>query len=298
MKCSGPPAPCKACLSAVAENDCQFDPSRDLRRKVAVKRTIQELTDYKDLLESLLAAIQSAHPDRLHELTDLIRKNASMKEIALAVGSPVTKFTDPKALSIASRLVSDDGDQHMEPSFAEQLETKSTEPSELDPVSTSPHEEEHMESSREAFHPYARVTLESLCDIPLFNVPAKPWTDVTDDHDLVSHLVSLYFTWDHPCGQLVDQLVFVDHMKRGELDSEFCTPLLVNSLLSMASVRCPTRSCRELLSDHNRSILTARGFFRTQRICSLAGMIFSKKQNDCGLPKKGVRLYRIFRHFY
>ncbi|KAJ5088930.1 transcriptional regulator family: Fungal Specific TF [Penicillium argentinense] len=124
MKCSGPPAPCKASLSAVAENDCQFDPSRDLRRKVAVKRTIR-------------------------------------------------------------RLVSDDGDQHMEQSFAEKLETKSIGPSELHLISSSTEEEQHIESSRAAFHPYARVILESLCDIPLFNVPAKPWTDVTDDRELV-----------------------------------------------------------------------------------------------------------------
>jgi hypothetical protein len=65
---------------------------------------------------------------------------------------------------------------------------------------------------------HSRITLEKLCDIPLVQVPAKPWTAVTDDGQLVSHLVSLYFTWDNP--------------------SEFCTPLLVNSVLAMASVRC------------------------------------------------------------
>lgn len=285
-------------MSAGAENDCHFDPSRDLRRKVAVKRTIQELTDYKDLLESLLAAIRSAPPDRLRELTDLIQRNASMKEIALAVDSPVTKFTDPKTLSTASRLVSDDGDQHMDPSFAEQLEIKSTEPSELDQDPASPEEEQNMESSRAAFHPYARVTLESLCDIPLFNVPAKPWTEVTDDRELVSHLVSLYFTWDHPCGQIVDQRVFLNHMKRGKLDSEFCTPLLVNSLLSMASVRGPTCSYRELLPDHNRSILTALMSFQTRGTCSPAGMTFSMKRNDCGLPNEDARRYQTFRLFF
>lgn len=298
MKCSGPPAPCKACASAGAENDCHFDPSLDLRRKVAVKRTIQELTDYKDLLESLLAAIRSSHPDKLHELTDIIRNDATMKEIALAVGSPVTKFTNSKALSAASRMVSDDRDQHMDLSFEEQLEFKSTGPSELDLASTSPEEEPHIESSRAALDPYARVTLESLCDIPLFNVPAKPWTEVTDDRNLVSHLVSLYFTWDHPCGQVVDQRVFLDHMKRGDLDSEFCTPLLVNSLLSMASVRRPLGQCRELLSDHRRSILTALMSFQTRRICSLVGMTFSRKQNACGLRNEGARRYQTFRRFF
>lgn len=293
MKCSGPPAPCKACVSAAAESDCHFDPSRDLRRKVAVKRTIQELTDYKDLFESLLTAIRSAHPDKVHELTDLIRDNVSMREIALAVGSPVTKFTDSKALSTASSLMSDDGDQNIDSSFTEQLETQSTGPSELDQIPTSPDEEHHNESSRVAVHPYARVTLESLCDIPLFNVPARPWTEVTDDDDLVSHLVSLYFTWDHPCGQFVDQGVFLDHMKRGDPNSEFCTPLLVNSLLAMASVRDPSHSCRELVSDGNRFIPIAPMSFQTRRTRSLAERTFFRQQKDCGLPKKGARRYQI-----
>ncbi|TQB67506.1 hypothetical protein MPDQ_005421 [Monascus purpureus] len=82
----------------------------------------------------------------------------------------------------------------------------------------------------------SRITLESLVDIPLFQVPAKPWTNVTDDDNLVSHLVSLYFTWDHPCWQLVDQKVFLLHMKTGDLGSQYCTPFLVNSILAMANV--------------------------------------------------------------
>lgn len=86
---------------------------------------------------------------------------------------------------------------------------------------------------------YSRITLENLVDIPLFQVPAKPWTDVSDSDDHVSHLISLYFTWDHPCCQLVDQTIFLRDMKSGDLSSEYCTPFLVNIILAMASVCCP-----------------------------------------------------------
>lgn len=86
---------------------------------------------------------------------------------------------------------------------------------------------------------HTQVTLEMLCDIPLFQVPTKPWTTVTDDNHLVSHLVSLYFTWDHPFSHLIDQKIFLEEMAKGDLGSEFCTPFLVNSLLAMASVCCP-----------------------------------------------------------
>ncbi|GIC86071.1 uncharacterized protein Aud_002433 [Aspergillus udagawae] len=41
--------------------------------------------------------------------------------------------------------------------------------------------------------------LPALCDEPILFAPAKPWTTVTDSDRLVSHLLSLYFTWDYPC---------------------------------------------------------------------------------------------------
>lgn len=222
-----------------------------------------------------------------------------MKEIAVAVGSPVTKFSDLKSLPAVTSLVSDDGDQHMD----EHLETKSTGetqstgPSEPDTSAASPEEEPHIGSSRTAANRYARVTLESLCDIPLFKLQAKPWTEVTADNDLVSHLVSLYFTWDHPCGQYVDQGIFLEHMKRGELDSQFCSPLLVNSLLAMASVRTLVDSCCSL-SDQNRSIPIVRMSFQIQRIRSRVENCFSRKRSVYGLPRKGAQLYRIFKHFF
>ncbi|KAJ5324749.1 Transcription factor [Penicillium atrosanguineum] len=205
--------------------DCRFDPTRDLRRKVAVKRTIKELSDYKDLLETLLASIRSDPQEKLYELIELIRNNGSLRDIARSVGNPVTKFTDSETLSRASLAT-----------LSEFEDIKPRRRSEPDLIPTSPEEEYPRESPRAKFHPYARVALETLCDIPLFKVPARPWTEVTDDSDFVSHLVSLYFTWDHPCAQYLDQKIFIDHMKRGDTSSQFCTPLLVNSLLSMACV--------------------------------------------------------------
>lgn len=78
-----------------------------------------------------------------------------------------------------------------------------------------------------------------LCDEAPCKVPAKPWTSVTEDDDLVSHLVSLYFTWDYPFWTFLDRDVFLRHMARGDLESEFCSPFLVNAVLANACVSCP-----------------------------------------------------------
>ncbi|KAJ5473929.1 Transcription factor [Penicillium sp. IBT 31633x] len=268
-KCSGPDAPCKAC--ATTNTKCLFDPTRDLRRKVAVKRTIQELSNHKDLLEFLLGALGSADPRQLDDLVHLIRDKAPLKDIARAVGSTATSFGNPQELSNASQLaIAEYGDSVLETSGTG---TRSNIPS-------SPEDAPTIKASQwPAVSPYARVTLENLCDIPLFEVPAKPWTRITNDDYLVSHLVSLYFTWDHPCSQFLDQGVFLEHMKLGDRRSEFCTPLLVNSLLSMASSHSDSP---DVLSISQHAFSRGQGFFyEAQRLWEAE----TDEEDDRDLPK-------------
>jgi hypothetical protein len=199
---------------------------------VAVKRTIQELTDHKDLLNVLLDTIRSADKSDCDKVVGIIRNSISNEDVARALGSPATEFEDNHGLLTDTTLaILEDQDYPVETS-----NTGVRPPSDPGNITSSP-EEIHVEIPQPpAVSSYARITLESLCDIPLFEVQAKPWTQVTDDDYLVSHLISLYFTWDHPCSQILDQGAFLAHMRRGKLNSEFCAPILVNSLLSMASV--------------------------------------------------------------
>ncbi|KAL5343971.1 fungal-specific transcription factor domain-containing protein [Aspergillus crustosus] len=85
----------------------------------------------------------------------------------------------------------------------------------------------------------SRIKVENLSDNPLFRVPCKPWTEVTDDDHVVSNLISLYFTWDHPLLQVVDQEMFLRFMGAGDMNSDYCSPLLVNSVLAVASTYQP-----------------------------------------------------------
>ncbi|KAJ6032138.1 Transcription factor [Penicillium herquei] len=263
-KCSGPPSPCKACISAGAENDCHFDPTRDLRRKVAVKRTIQELTDYKDLFDSLLLAIRAADSDKLEKIVGLVKDNGSLHDIACAVGSPVTRFADSKVLSATSLSITEDMDGSLDARLMEQEKARNRRPSDLESASSMSEQDKPKASPKPATNPYARVSLESLCDVPLFNVPAKPWTAITIDNDLVSHLVSLYFTWDHPCAQFLDQRIFLEHMRRGLSDSEFCSPVLVNAILAVASAYSDRP---DVLSDSESTFSRGQSFLaETERL--------------------------------
>ncbi|KAJ6121025.1 hypothetical protein N7523_005305 [Penicillium sp. IBT 18751x] len=78
------------------------------------------------------------------------------------------------------------------------------------------------------------MDIKRISDIPLYKVPARPWTSVTNDDDFVSHLISLYFTWNNCTSNWIDRDLFLRDMRSGKLGSKFCSPLLVNSILAMA----------------------------------------------------------------
>lgn len=80
------------------------------------------------------------------------------------------------------------------------------------------------------------MDVERLSDIPIYKVPAKPWVTVTDDDELVSHLISLWFTWNNPFYNFVHRESFIRDMQAGQLDCKYCSPLLVNAILAEASV--------------------------------------------------------------
>jgi hypothetical protein len=71
---------------------------------------------------------------------------------------------------------------------------------------------------------------------PPLQVPARPWTTVTDDDDLISHLMSLWFTWAHPWWHWVDEKQLIKAMQAGDTSSLICTPYLVNMILADACV--------------------------------------------------------------
>lgn len=89
----------------------------------------------------------------------------------------------------------------------------------------------------ESSHRY--MNIKRISDIPLYKVPARPWTSVTNDDDFVSHLISLYFTWNNCTSNWIDRDLFLRDMRSGNVGSKFCSPLLVNSILAMACVSTP-----------------------------------------------------------
>ncbi|KAL2856617.1 fungal-specific transcription factor domain-containing protein [Aspergillus pseudoustus] len=215
-KCTGRPAPCKACENT--QSDCIFDESKDLRRKLAAKQTTKDLAKtaedleyYRGVLKVLVRQLRTSSGENLEDVLTVVRKGrGDLDEVATNI---LQKF--PHA-----------------------IDTAFPEGSPADASDTSSEDLRSVESQESSPVPsHSRISIRELCEpTPLVKVDdCRPWTAVTQDKHLVSHLISVYFTWDHPLMQVVDQNMFLEHIEIGDTNSMFCSPMLVNSILAVAS---------------------------------------------------------------
>lgn len=180
----------------------------DMRRKDSVKRKMDRLKGVEDFFDHLLGAFRDSENKRVLQLLSLIRSNASLPELQgyLEANFPVSEVeASPELREIQQHIIrpSDDTEE----------------------------EEDGSHRTRRRM-----LDVRRLADNPVYQVPAKPWTTATDDDDLVSHLVSLYFTWTYPFFCWMDRELFISEMQRGDVNSQYCTPFLVNAILAEASV--------------------------------------------------------------
>ena len=175
-----------------------------MRRKGALEHRIEMLEDAERLLLYLVETLKKDDQNiRTSQLINLIRSNGSLDEIR----------------NFLERQFSPEERQNM----PEVIETQNH-------LARMPKEESYVRRGRRV------MPVQRLADTPIYRVPAKPWTNVTDDDDLVSHLISIWCTWSYPWFHWVNRDLFIRDMQAGDLACEFCSPFLVNAILAETSV--------------------------------------------------------------
>ncbi|PLB38625.1 uncharacterized protein BDW47DRAFT_131248 [Aspergillus candidus] len=208
LKCRGDP-PCEHCVANRIE--CVVDEMADMRRKFAMKRKLDRLEQAEDILTQLIKALRDSENKRLSQLLNLIRSNASLEELQIFLQHQFSRAEIERSPELREIQL--------------KIQRSSTESS----------SEEGFTTGRQQRPPRRMLELRRLVDIPVHRVPAKPWTTATADDDLVSHLVSLWLTWTFPFFHWLNADVFVRAMQSGDVNSPFCSPFLVNSILAEAS---------------------------------------------------------------
>jgi hypothetical protein len=182
----------------------EVKPDANRARHMLLSHLMQSDASFDDLAE--FAAFSTAEDSSIHvPSVDILRqlrgKQTNLTTIRYVLGIP----QPPRRIAIAD-LLSDSESPSSSESRACSQETTSGDSSDYIPME------------------------------PPLNVPAKPWTTLTDDDELVSHLVSIFFEWINPYLRNVEEDLFLDAMRSGDLTSEYCSPLLVNSILAYACV--------------------------------------------------------------
>lgn len=110
----------------------------------------------------------------------------------------------------------------------------------LDRIAASLSQDPNLRMVSLTFRPNPLVDQLLISDVtrdgPKYWVPAKPWTNATDSDETVSELVSTFLTWMNPFWRLVEEDLFLKAMRARASIVDYCSPLLVNSMLALASV--------------------------------------------------------------
>ncbi|KAK5071917.1 hypothetical protein LTR64_004305 [Lithohypha guttulata] len=197
-KCDGR-QPCDRCTSRLLS--CSYTNEEDRRTRGSTKRKLDQLERENKFLHELLRTLEHSSDAQVQQVVSIVRSNTSIDDMAAGL---TRTMHDPKLTRQGS-------------SRSEQTRSGSE---------TNTSNDQKTPRRHEVFK------VDRLTDAPLYEVSATPWTNVTHDNHLVSHLVSLWATWDNlfPDGVVLEY--FLRDMQAGHTSSHFCSPFLVNCILA------------------------------------------------------------------
>lgn len=198
---------------------CVFDLDEDMRRKLSHKRKLNELEAERGFLQQLVNTLRDSSDDKALQLLGLIRSQAPPAELQLYIKNAMT-----------------DGVRQQSPVGADMYDRTRSPSNTIDFHRPSPHR---------------ALTIKRLHSSPVYRVPAEPWTSVTKSDEFVSHLVSLWLTWSQPFHNWIDRDLFLRDAQAANLNSQCCSPFLMNCILTEACVSAARMmdSCQTLITD-------------------------------------------------
>ncbi|KAI9883388.1 MAG: hypothetical protein M1823_004856 [Watsoniomyces obsoletus] len=256
-KCDGANPACAACAS-VYGTECRYDPSSDNRRKGVYKKTIDSLKTRNSTLQTLVQAILNYSEDEVAGLVRDIRSCESLDDVAesiLASGGPDVERQDSPLLEV---------DATSKATFENEMSGKMGElrldhgsirflggTSNLLFGGSETEEDEQVLSSSK--NPPQRNQS---------SMPVTSWTSVTQDPDLIYHLVHLYFCWHYTFFTTLSRNLFFKDFTAGRSPgghSQHCSPLLVNAILALG---CHFTSLPGARADPSNAATAGDHFFK------------------------------------
>lgn len=293
-KCDGQLPKCAACAS-VYLTECEYAPHTDHRRKGVYKKDIDSLKTRNSTLQTLIHAILNFDEEDVPELVRQVRTCENLEDLAESIiaksygaleqdGSPDSPvYGDsllPDVPQFEAELSGKMGDLLVEGSVKFIGGTSN--------LIWLPHDSEINGLVWPSAHTEdARSGEEAILS----------WTSVTEDKDLILHLINMYFCWHYAYFTTLSKELFYRDFLQGRA-TQYCSSLLVNVMLSLGchfSSRPAARANPEdsaTAGDHffaeAKRLMHENDEFATTKICTVQALaLMSVREAGCGREGKG-----------
>ncbi|KAL6719072.1 hypothetical protein ACLMJK_003307 [Lecanora helva] len=260
-KCDGNTPSCAAC-SSVYGTECVYDPNSDHRRKGVYKKDIDNLKTRNSTLQTLIQAILNFPENEVPELVKQIRTCESLDDVAESILAKDNALGDDDGATDNSADISTPSSV---PKFEKELSGKMGKlrlnngsvsiiggTSNLIFLGAGDGEEGAMSADDSEEYERQEDAITS-------------WTEVTSDSALVIHLLNMYFTWHYTYFTTLSKSLFWRDFSLGyssrasKRKTEYCTPLLVNTMLALG---CHFTSWPQARTDSHDSATAGDHFFQ------------------------------------
>lgn len=254
LQCDGNTPACAAC-SSVYNTECVYDPGSDHRRKGVYKRAIDNLKTRNSTLQTLIQAILNYSEEEVPALIRQIRTCENLETVAesILVKEAGIGEEDDEAISPFTDPLASEG-----PTFETELHGKM---GSLQSDGVGNTRRFFGDTSNLVYLGHDSDTEDGTnppTDADMYQRqedPATSWTTVTTDHDLILHLMNMYFTWHYTYFATLPMSLFYRDFLRGKpppgtrRKAEYCTPLLVNAMLALGCHFTSWPGAREVRED-------------------------------------------------
>ncbi|KAF2772882.1 hypothetical protein EJ03DRAFT_287343 [Teratosphaeria nubilosa] len=292
-KCDGNTPACAAC-SQVYGTECIYDPNSDHRRKGVYKNDLDSLKTRNSTLQTLISAILNYPEDDVAALVQEIRRCESLDAVADRIVAKENGAMDE-----------DEGDYELRPANTSLPPTfESNLYGRMGDLRLDDGTVRYIGGTSNLIHLTQEDSIEAGEEYMPRDDAVTSWTDVTDDADLITHLLNMYFTWHYTYFTTLSKTSFYRDFLLGKPPANtrrktwYCAPLLVNAMLALG---CHFTSHAGAREDPEDSATAGDHFFKEAKRLILendehekprlttvqALALMSVREAGCGREAKG-----------
>jgi hypothetical protein len=275
--------------------ECVYDPTSDHRRKGVYKEKIDTLKTKNSTLQTLVQAILNAAEEDVTDLVRQIRTCDNLDDVAQNIlkqeqgfegsgeGYGDDTYTTVDLPAFETELSGKMGELRLENGSVRFLGGTSN-LIYLEPTNSDDEADDQ--------DPYQQQV-----------EPLKNWTTVTDDVEVIVHLINMYFTWHYAYFTTLSKSLFYRDFLLGKPPGDpkrtvYCSSLLVNAMLALgchfssspagcADPNDPTTKGDAFFAEAKRLIVENDEYEKTRLTTIQALCLMSVREAGCGREAKG-----------